>query len=430
MTSPRDLPIVVVGGYEYSPDMNQPATVTVRELARTHRVLNLHSEAHGSLLGRLRGRARQLSLADTVRTAVGPTRVRRVEERLWLAPVRGLAAIGPLSTPEPMRRHNVRVFGTLIRRWLADRGARECLLWFYWWALPELVGEVPHAASLYDCTDDHAALPGSIVAAATVRRLEGRLLDAVDRSYVVSSGLLEARAGPGRRISVLPNGFDVTLFRRIERAGFAAPVELGTRSRPVVGYAGGINRRLDWELLTALARRRPEWTFAFVGGDARYAPAAVRRAENVVFVHALPYRQALAVISRFDVATIPVCVSDFSRGNSFLKLLDYFAHGTPVVATPLPATIEVAQAEAGLLWLAEDVEGWLAALTAALHESPSSPARAARRRFVEARSVSRRVARMLGDALGHDGAHPAADPWASGAAAAGRVSVSSPYRSS
>ncbi len=424
MTPPRDLPIVVVGGYEYSPDMNQPATVTVRELARRHRVLNLHSEAHGSLLRRLQGRARQLSLADTVRTAVGPTRVRRVEERLWLAPVRGLAAIGPLSAPEALRRRNARVFGSLIRRWLADIGARECVLLFYWWALPELVDEVPHAASIYDCTDDHAALPGAIVPAATVARLEGRLLDGVDRSYVVSSGLLEGRAGPGRRIGVLPNGFDVSLFRQIQRAGFTAPGELVGCPRPVVGYAGGINRRLDWELLTALSRRRPEWTFAFVGGDARHAPAELRRTGNVVFLRPLPYPQALAAMTRFDVATIPARVSDFSRGNSFLKLLDYFAHGTPVVATPLPATTEVARAEVGLLWLAEDVEGWLAALTAALAESPSSPARAARRRFVEARSVSRRVARMLAEALGDGSAQPAGDPWASGAPA------SSAYRAS
>lgn len=394
-----DLAVIVVGGYEYSPGMNQPATQTVREMARRFRVLNVMSEAHGSVLARLRGRARHLGARDVAQTVFGTTQPRRVEERLWLAPVRGLAAIAPLSFPEPIRRRNVRRLSEIMCSWLQDVDADECLLLFYWWALPELVASVPHVASIYDCTDDPAAMPGSLARAKTVARLEGQLLDAVDLSYVVSEGLLGTRSGAGRRVSVLPNGFDTHVFRKLEAQGFAVPQALRPVPRPIVGYAGGLGPRMDWELLTQLAERRPEWSFVFVGGSPHDAPEALRERSNAVFQPVLPYPDALGAMTRFDVATIPARVQAFSRGNSFMKLLDYFAHGTPVVATALPDTVRVAEAEPGLLELADGVEGWLAALERALSEPRSSDLRDARRRFVEASSIERRVDRMLADAV-------------------------------
>ena len=395
----RDVPVVVVGGYEYSPEMNQPQTHTARELARSRCVLYLHSESHGSVLRRLQGRAPQLGAADVIRTVMGPTRARRVEERLWLAPVRGLSAIAPLSTPEIARRRNVRIFGQLIRDWLGEVGASTCVLLFYWWALPELVESVPHIASIYDCTDDHAALPGGRIKKSTVERLEGRLLDAVDRTYVVSPGLVKGRRRDGRRIAVLPTGFDTKLFGELERRGFDAPETIRAIRRPIVGYAGGFGSRMDWELLIDLSDRRPDWSFVFVGGDPAAAPPLIRRNRNVHFTGALAYTTALAAMSRFDAAVIPVTVSDFSRGNSFLKLRDYLAHGVPVVATTVPDTESIATSRPGLVRLADDVQQWEAALTSALDEPLDSSLRAARRQFVEDCSVERRVGRMLDEAL-------------------------------
>ena len=288
----EDLAFVVVGGYEYSHGMNQPATVTVRELARRYRVLNLNSEAHGSILRR--DRARNMGARHIARTVLGATRPRRVEERLWVAPVRGLAAIGPLSVPEAMRRRNVRTFTDVICRWLREIGAEKCILLFYWWALPELVQSVPHVASIYDCADDYPVLPNAVVPPEVVSRLEGRLLDAVDRSYVVSSGLLDHRAGPGRKIAVLPNGFDLPFFRQLEREGFAIPDKLRSIPRPIVGYAGGLTPRMDWELALELARRRPRWSFVFVGGDPRVPPTPCAASPTSSFTARSPTRRRSA----------------------------------------------------------------------------------------------------------------------------------------
>lgn len=392
--------MVVLGGINYSPANNQNATLTVRELARGPRhVLNLHSPSHGSLLRRLQGRARHLSARDVARIAFGSTRAQRVEEHLWLAPVQGLSAISPLDVPEAMRRRNVRIFARVIQEWLAEIGAKECLLVFYWWALPELVNLVPCVASVYDCTDDHRSAPGAL-RRRSMERLEERMLDTVDRSYVVSPALLDARAGAGRDITVLPTGFDVTLFQELERDGFEPPEALRGLPRPIIGYVGGITNRMDWDLLHELSRRRPDWSFVFIGGNPRVAaPASLRDRDNVLFLRAMPYADALRAISRFDVGMIPVRMSRFSRGNSFLKLLDYFAHGIPVVATPVADTVGVLESGDDLLYLASDADTWLAALTQALDEPSSLQLPAQRRLYVEARSAQRRVGTILSQAL-------------------------------
>jgi glycosyltransferase involved in cell wall biosynthesis len=396
----HQLPAVVVGGMGYSVAQNTIPSMTVRELARRRRVLFINSEAHGSVLRRIQGRAAHLGARDVARIVLDSTRPRRVEERLWLAPVRGLSAIGPLWAPEPMRRRNVRVIGKVVRGWLDELRAGACVLISYWWSLPELGAEVPHEASIYDCVDDPEALPGSYAPSATVQRLENRLLDSVDRSYVVSPALLAARESAGRKVAVLRSPFDVQLFRHLQSTGLQPPSRLRSLPRPIVGYLGALGQRMDWELLIELTSRRPGWSFVFAGGDPSSAPAALHASANVTFIPAMPYPDGLAVASCFDVGTIPFLIDRFSRGNSFLKLLDYLAYGMPVVSTPLPDTLRVAQAAPGVVEIATDADEWLVQLERALEEPSESPAQAARVAYVEGQSVERRVARMLGDALG------------------------------
>ena len=103
-------------------------------------------------------------------------------------------------------------------------------------------------------------------------------------------------------------------------------------------------------------------------------------------------------MARFDAGMIPFRTRAFTLGNSFLKLLDHFAHGMPVVATPLPDTVAAAEADERLIRVAEGRDAWLAALTDALAEPETSPGREARRRYAQERSVERRVERMLTEA--------------------------------
>ncbi|MGK2937019.1 MAG: glycosyltransferase [Solirubrobacteraceae bacterium] len=374
--------------------MNQNSTMTVRELARERTVLFLNRDFGGSLLSVLQGRGRSVQAAGLARIAFGGMRPRRVEERLWVAPLRGPVAYAPLAYPELLRRYAVRVLTRVIRGWLHDRGEDACLLLFYWPELPELARTVPCAASAYDCTDDHATMPGRLVPARRVRALEQRLLDEVDRTWVVSPGLLEGR-DDGRRVEVAASPIDLRLFRRIAEEPPMALPELRGRTGPVVGYAGGLTERIDWALLEQIVERRPEWTLLLVGHDPAAAPRALHLRENVVFTGSLPYDGALRAIARFDVGIIPVRSGAFSHGNSFLKLGDYLAAGLPVVASEVPDTAAAAARAPGAIAVATGADAWLAALDAAITRTTTDAVRRARQLLLAERDNARRVARLL-----------------------------------
>jgi glycosyltransferase involved in cell wall biosynthesis len=397
--TPPELAIVVVGGPRYSVDHNTTPSLMVRELARRHRLLYLNSEANGSLLRRLQGRAGHMDWREVGRTAFGRMQPGRIAERLWLAPVRGLPAIGPLWAPEWMRKRNVHVFTNVIRAWLDEIGASRPLLVFYSWALPELIETVPNVGAVYDCTDDHAALPGTYASDSLVARLEGRLLDGVDRAYVVSPALLASREGPGRSVAVMPTAVDLRLFDELGRGGFAVPEAVAAVPSPRVGYVGSLGKGIDWDLLLEVISRCPQWNFVVVGGPPGSFPTEFHR-PNVFPTGWLPFTTALAAMSAFDAAILPFMSQRFVRGNSSLKVREYFAHGLPVVATELPDTAAVASEAEGLLYLAQGPDEWESALGEALAEPVSSPLRAARRAYVEQRSAEQRAHRLIGEVLG------------------------------
>jgi glycosyltransferase involved in cell wall biosynthesis len=391
-----EIPAAVVGGIEWQPDANYLSIHTVRELSRTRPVLHIYPVAAGGLKGRLRALARDP--ARLVRTA-SALEVHQETDTLWLAPLEGPSTLAPLASPELVRRYNVRLCAKAIREWLDILGADRCLLVCYWWFVHELVQKVPCVASIYDCADEHAHYPGSSVKEDTVRRLEGRLLDAVDASFVVSPGLLPPREAPGRRLTVLPASFDGRTFAEVMRNRPEVPEPLRSVEGPVVGHTGALGGRADVPLMEELVRRRPEWTFAFVGADAPSALPGLVGRPNVLMLGPLPYADAMGALARFDVGIIPFITTPFTLGNSPMKLLDHLAHGTPVVAPPLPDMVGAAEGGENLVRLAAGADAWEGAIADALAEPPDAPAREARRRYTERRDVQNRVRRMLQDVV-------------------------------
>lgn len=390
------LPTVVLGGMRWPPQTSYPSVQNVAELARTRPTLYIYPEGYGRLPERVGRLIEDTSFNERRGLAATPMRLRRESETLWLASIGGLFSLFPLAAGGLLRRWHVRRCTAVIRRWLREIGAQRCAIITYWWFVGDVLRDVPEAQlTIYDCVDDHTQYPGSRLNSDTVARSEAEVLDRVDRTYVVSPKLLESRQAPGRSLTVLPNAFDIRMFEELRERGFTVPEKLAAARRPIIGFLGTMGGRVDWPLLGAVISARPEWTFVFIGGDAHLGPAEIMRRPNVLLLGVLPYEEALGAASAFDVATIPFLVHRFAQGNSFAKLLDYLAHGLPVVAPPLPDTEGIAAEGDGLIYLATGADAWIAAIEQALAEPADAPVRDARRGIVERRSVPRRVARML-----------------------------------
>jgi teichuronic acid biosynthesis glycosyltransferase TuaH len=185
------------------------------------------------------------------------------------------------------------------------------------------------------------------------------LLDHADLVTGVSPGLLDGIEGTRARTLLLPNGCDVDHFTRPH----APPPELAG-DEVVVGFAGGLTWRVDFELLAAVAEARPDWRLALVGEG----PAAEPGPPNLVRFGAKPYAELPAWVQRFDVALIPYRQEPFNLASFPLKVFEYLAAGTPVVSTPLPAL----EGMAPFVRIAADAEQYVAAVDEALTAGPSA----------------------------------------------------------
>jgi glycosyltransferase involved in cell wall biosynthesis len=356
--------IVVVGGVRWDAGVNQPSTQMVRELSRTHRVLYLYNEQQGSALRNFISPIGAGARTSAFRHVVGTMTADQHDSRLWLAPLRGIPALTPLSYPEPLRQVNGLRLARFLRSAIHSLHFEAPILWFYWWFYPEMVSRIPHRLSVYDCIDDHGdypSEPSGLGVGKSNTKHEKRLLRSVDVTFAVSPHLAAIKGGLTRRCFYAPQGIDLDVVEHAKQQ--AAPADLSGIPRPIIGYAGGISHRLDWQLLYELAATRHDWSFVLVGGS---RPKGQQPVPNVRFLSPRPYPEMLRAICEFDVAVVPFVDRPHTRGNFPLKLLDYLSLNKPIVATPLPSVIELQREMAGMVSVATGPDEWTAQIERAL----------------------------------------------------------------
>ncbi len=251
---------------------------------------------------------------------------------------------------------------------------------------------------VYYCVDDFTNWPGVDRAAATT--LERELLDRCDAVLATSQNLLDTRVPLHGEATLLPHGVDLEHLATASEP--STPMLHGVRrGKPVLGYLGLVDARLDVDLVMSVARARPDWDVVFVG-PTDTAPDPRLRGDNVRFVGAVPYARLPEAMASFDVAMLPYVRSELTRSINPLKLREYLASGKPVVATSLP---EVAR-YAPEVRLADTVDATIAAVTEAL--AGPSDRRAARAALLAGETWDDRARTLLDRCLA--ASHRSQDP--------------------
>ena len=136
------------------------------------------------------------------------------------------------------------------------------------------------------------------------------------------------------------------------------------------------------DLLVALAKARPQWSWVYVGPH-QTDVTALAALPNVHLLGPRPHDQLARHIRQFDACTIPYTRSVYTDTVVPTKLNEYLAMGKPVVSTDLPALADTPAAREAI-WTTPALEQpFLAALEAAL-AAPSDAVVIARRRAVAA----------------------------------------------
>jgi len=214
-----------------------------------------------------------------------------------------------------------------------------------------------------------------------LRRGLRRAVAVADLVLTSSSALPERLPAPRRPPHVVPNGCDPLRFAA------EGPVsdKLTHLRPPLLGYAGAIDTRaFDGELVGAVARDHPEWTFVLIGPATPAGRAPLAGLPNVHFPGAVGFAEVPELLRSCDVCLIPYRVGGLIDYVHPKKLYEYLALGKPVVATRLPAL-------AGLdVHLASSPAEFAAAIGLALESAGCPDAMDRRRRLAVRNSWAQR----------------------------------------
>ncbi len=168
---------------------------------------------------------------------------------------------------------------------------------------------------------------------------------------------------PPEKVITLHNGFNSQFLIREPEAAETWRRKLLTEDRQhLVVYAGGLNAFKGVDLLIEVATQLPDVQFALAGGNDKQVAAyqqliAEQQASNVKLLGFLPQNELTALLQSADVLAHPHLSGEEATFTSPLKLFDYMASGTPIVATEIPPLKEFKASAAVAAWCEPDHPG-------------------------------------------------------------------------
>jgi len=356
----------------------------MQALAQHHRVLYVEyaftwKDVWQGILGQNRPHKRILGLEP---------RLRKVEKNLHvltLPPILPINGLAPGNLYNRLAEFNGKLVKPALKRAIRSLGMERPVLInaFQPFLGNALVGALDEQLRLYYCYDQ-------IGAARYLKKhgptQEARYLKQVDALITSSAPLLEEKGEGVAHTFLIQNGVNTDLFKQ------AWPQSLSHMpTRPVLGYVGSIDDRMDESLMLQLLDSWPEAEVLLVGRFSQVdACQALRAHPRVRATGAQPPEALPDYMAQMSVGLIPFVRNNFTKHIYPLKINEYLAAGIPVVSTnfgDLSDFTEVAT-------IAQDKADFLMGCRAAI-ASDSLPKRRERTEFAAQNSWAGRAEQLV-----------------------------------
>jgi teichuronic acid biosynthesis glycosyltransferase TuaH len=132
----------------------------------------------------------------------------------------------------------------------------------------------------------------------------------------------------------VPNAADIFHSQKALDPNLAVADIIAAIPKPVIGYFGNIERRIDFDMMKIVAAQNPDKNFVFVGPQGKiYIPDWFFNTPNIHLTGRMPYGAMPSILKGFDVALLPFKKDEVSRTIFPLKLFEYLGAGKAVVST-------------------------------------------------------------------------------------------------
>jgi glycosyltransferase involved in cell wall biosynthesis len=223
-----------------------------------------------------------------------------------------------------------------IKKFIYIRGIKKPLIWIYdplYYI--SLLDSLPTGYRVFHATEDYFTdtkhWDGSIQ---VIRRSLKDLLGKVDLLVACSNGVAASYVANGNyhgQLLVSKNGCDAEFYIDLMQS---TSYEGG--NKPIAIYQGGINSRIDFELLKSLIKRMPDWEFHFCGktiDDGGWK--SILNLPNVRYFGVLNADEVAKLMIASTAGIIPFKQDPWIKTSLPLKAYEYVACGLPVVTVPI-----------------------------------------------------------------------------------------------
>ncbi len=241
--------------------------------------------------------------------------------------------------------------GALVEDYLRmARGDRPVVRWFYsamFAPYGDRLGD--DQVVVYDCMDELANFAG---APSGLREAEAQLLGRADVVFTGGRSLYESKKDRNENVHCFPSAVEPEHFAKSLDPALPMPADVAGLPRPIFGYYGAVDERLDYDLIAALADANRAGSVVLVGPTIKVDPEALPRRANLHYLGQKSYGELPGYLKAFDVCLMPWALNEATRTISPTKTLEYMAGGKPIVSS---AVRDVVRDHGDLVSIANDI---------------------------------------------------------------------------
>lgn len=207
------------------------------------------------------------------------------------------------------------------------------LLWYYSpmdsaWSL----GHFENRGVVYDCMDELSQFTG---APPQLVQNEARLIQYTDIVFTGGYELGEKKAKQHPNVHAFGCGVEYSHFAKAADPSTLIPPDIDFIARPILGWFGVVDERVDYAMVGQMARMRPDWSFAMVGPVVKVDPNLLPHSPNLFWLGGRDYQQLPHYCRAFDVNMMCFAMNASTQYINPTKGLEYMATGKPIVSTPV-----------------------------------------------------------------------------------------------
>jgi hypothetical protein len=228
----------------------------------------------------------------------------------------------------------------IVQEFIAGPGAgqfEDAVQWFYDpMAVPAFAGHIGEVLTVYDCMDE---LSKFRCAPPEIIQRETELLSRADVVFTGGRKLFEAKSEHNDNCHFYGCGVDCEHFGKARADETKVAADLAGISKPVLGYFGVVDERMDYELIARLADANSKWSVVMIGPTMKVDEAMLPKRPNLHWLGQRSYMDLPAYCKGFDVCLMPFALNESTEFINPTKALEYMATARMIVSSAVPDVV-------------------------------------------------------------------------------------------